>query len=146
MSPQSNAKITLGYTRLVKCLSNKQTVPIKTVQTVFFLSNTVSRNRCFLFLNVFFPNNGWSDFFRFSNVTKREHTGDASLKMSCLVSSLVTVPLLCAGMISFFYIWERWGSGSKPQFLTDGRNQCQRRPGREAGYKVGPSERQTTHS
>lgn len=44
--------------------------------------------------------------------------------------------------------WEKGGGvgGSKPEFLTDGRGQCQHRPGREAGYKVGPSERQTTYS
>lgn len=80
---------------------------------------------------------------------KRGHavgSSDDSLKMSCLVSSLVTVLFLCAGMIVFFIDGKGGGVVQSPSFLTDGRNQCQRRPVQEAGYKVGPSERQTTHS
>lgn len=73
-------------------------------------------------------------------------SSDASSCASGLVSSVVTSPVVCAGIIIFFFInGKRW-RGSKPKFQTDGRGRCQRRHGREAGYKVGPSERQTTHS
>lgn len=53
---------------------------------------------------------------------------------------------LCWNYLFFFFAHGKGRSGSKPKFQTDGGGQCQRRPGREAGYKVGPSERQTTHS
>lgn len=53
---------------------------------------------------------------------------------------------VCLCWNDLFFIHGRAGSGSRPKFLTDGGGQCQRGPGREAGYKVGPSERQTTHS
>lgn len=77
----------------------------------------------------------------FSVITKIERLDLVALAREFLVWSSLVLTFVCAGIII-----QTGGSGSKPKFLTDGRGQCQRRPGREAGYKVGPSERQTTHS